>query len=130
MIQLLLSSSSSGLDNQGEGGADDTSFFLREDSATLAQLSRTANFSVTASKLRTTRDQHSSQLPQQLQQQHRLLQIVNGIDFEEEDVQTPNWEVFDVAQVGKKEFVFYDYDSFYGRNFGIGIFRYICSLLN
>ena len=119
MIQLLLSSSSSGLDNQGEGGADDTSFFLREDSATLAQLSRTANFSVTASKLRTTRDQHSSQLPQQLQQQHRLLQIVNGIDFEEEDVQTPNWEVFDVAQVGKKEFVFYDYDSFYAIDFSL-----------
>ena len=41
----------------------------------------------------------STRVPHSGQAQHRLLQILNGVDFREESLKTPQWEVFDPAQV-------------------------------
>lgn len=81
LINLLLDASSPNARATG----DDS--HLGDPESTFSQLSRT-----TVSTMASTRPQASSR-------QHRLLQVLNGINFVEVPMSTPNWEIFDTSQV-------------------------------
>ena len=63
---------------------------------------------------------------QQSRGQHRLFAILDAIDFTEETLSAPNYEIFDLNQVGQ---VFSFWLSLISRNFLQIIFIYLFLLL-
>ncbi len=88
LIHLLLDTDA----NSGAGSAEDSIVLQRAEETSLAQLSR--SMAVSGSNRMGSSVQAGTG-----QRQHRLLQLLNSIGFEEERLDVPDWEVFDSAQV-------------------------------
>ncbi len=98
LIQLLLEAQSPGqVDRNDESVLGVTTV----EEAALSQLSRSAAIPNGTTRMTSGALTSTFQVGSSGQQQHRLLQMLNSIDFEEESLPTPKWEVFDSAQVSQ-----------------------------